>query len=188
MGEYIDMGNGFVLDADKFAAAAKLMAAAKAEKSRASSLRDEGVVIVVASVPLGATNAAVPDVAAVAGENDLAAGLETRLAEVMRRARGAVIGCARQVVAVGPEVTPRPFGEVVQDIERTIRLTCSELSQFFGECVDARLRRVELLNHMQVGSLHVEKPFIDCCECAPDLGFISCGGCRAKQADGRVQS
>lgn len=103
----------------------------------------------------------VPVVAIPGHQDDFLASIKARLAEVMSIACGRLEAFAARLVAVGPEVAPDALGEVVEDVEAAFVQLRLELFSLLNECLDTRLRRVELLHNMQVGSLNLEKPVFE---------------------------
>lgn len=93
-------------------------------------------------------------------KNGLPAVVEARLAQVVQRNRTAIAGALVPLVTVGEERS-RPLGEVVGDVQLALDRFRLELVHLCNQCVDFRLRSVELLNDLQVGALHVEKPLFE---------------------------
>ena len=104
-----------------------------------------------------AATGAGPAAGSVVDKRALPVVVETRLAEVMSRILAAQRKSALAVIAVGEERNP-PLAEVVKDVEAALDDARLELVQFFNQCVTLRLRFVEFLHDMNVGSLRVEKP------------------------------
>lgn len=93
-------------------------------------------------------------------QDGLPAVVEARLAQVVLRNRAAIASALIPLVTIGKECSPL-LGEVVGSVEVALDGFRLELIEFCNQCVDFRLRSVELLNGLQVGALHVEKPLFE---------------------------
>lgn len=93
----------------------------------------------------------------VSAQHGLPVVVEARLAEVMDRGRAAIGSALVPLVSVGPELAGR-LGEIRQGVETALSQLRLELIALANECVELRLRRVELLHDMQIRSLQVEEP------------------------------
>jgi len=86
--------------------------------------------------------------------------VETRLTQIMQRLSVVLLDSVRRLVDVG--VGKRlPLVEVVQPVKTAVDDFRLELNVLLNQCMDARLRRVELLNQLEVGSLSVDKPVFE---------------------------
>lgn len=93
-------------------------------------------------------------------QHGLPAVVEARLAKVMHRNGTAIARALIPLITVGDERRAL-LGEIVGSVEITLDRFRLELVELCNQCVDFRMRSVELLNDLQVGSLHVEKPLFE---------------------------
>jgi len=86
--------------------------------------------------------------------------VEARLTQIMQRLSIVLLDSVRRMVDVG-KGKRLPLVEVVQPVKTAVSDFRLELNVLLNQCMDARLRRVELLNQLEVGSLSVDKPVFE---------------------------